>query len=142
MTNDEQRPAILVADSQPESLRAISFSLEQSGYSVLIATGGCAALCSARVHRPELILLDISLRDLDGLEVCRCLKQDAETRPIPVIFLAAADDRHRVGAGLRAGGADCIDKPYDADPALARVRTHLELTQLRRCVRDRVHGVD
>jgi CheY-like chemotaxis protein len=130
--SDDERPAILVADDQPESVRAISFALEQAGYNVLVATGGCAALRSARANRPDLILLDVCMPDMDGDEVCRRLKQDQITHDIPVILLTSREEHDHLGPGLRAGGVDSIEKPFETDAGLARVRTQLELCWLRR----------
>ncbi|MGK7929276.1 MAG: response regulator, partial [Spirulina sp.] len=82
-------PEILVADDTLDSLRLISTSLSDRGYDVRSVTNGTLALASAREAQPDLILLDIKMPDLSGYEVCRQLKENPQTREIPVIFISA-----------------------------------------------------
>jgi len=118
---------ILVVDDTPANLRLLTELLAQHGYRVRPASDGALALKSVAAKTPDLILLDISMPDLDGYEVCRRLKADEKNRRIPVIFISAFGDTHQKVKGFEAGGVDYITKPVEAEEVLARVRTHLQL---------------
>jgi DNA-binding NtrC family response regulator len=121
---------ILIVDDVPASLDALRQALEAAGYRILVAPNGGLALEIA-VHRtPDLILLDVMLPDMDGFEVCRCLKEDEGTRNIPVLFLTAQQESRGVLEGFAAGGLDYIVKPFQKEEVLVRIRTHLERTRL------------
>jgi diguanylate cyclase (GGDEF)-like protein/PAS domain S-box-containing protein len=137
--NNASPNGILVVDDAPESLRVISDILGDEGYSVFRARNGAAALAIAGTHRPELILLDISLPDMDGFEVCRRLKSDEATREIPVIFLTDHDETVEKTKAFKAGVQDFLTRPYLKEEVLLRVRTHHELHALRAGLEKRVH---
>lgn len=121
------RPTILVVDDTPTNLMLMSALLEDL-YTVKVATGGARALRIARSDTPpDLILLDIMMPEMDGYEVCRQLKADAQTREIPVIFLTARTDTSDEQKGLELGAADYITKPISPPIVLARVKTNLTL---------------
>jgi light-regulated signal transduction histidine kinase (bacteriophytochrome) len=105
--------------------------LHAAGYTVLTACDGERGLEIAQFARPDLILLDVLMPEMDGFEICRCLKADAVTAAIPVIFLSALDNTEDKVAGFAAGGVDYITKPFQADEVLARVRTHLAVHTLQ-----------
>jgi DNA-binding response OmpR family regulator len=116
---------ILVVDDERDLVWAIRHSLNDEGYEVLVAYDGLEALALARRHRPDLIVLDIAMPQLDGLEVCHRLRQDAGLAAIPIIFLterAAVEDRV---TGLNQGGDDYITKPFDLGELKARIRALL-----------------
>ena len=123
--------AILVVDDESESRALLIAMLTAEGYEVRPADSGKLALASIAVKRPELILLDIRMPGMDGFEVCRILKANAETRDIPLIFLSANRDLHARIDGLRIGAVDFVTKPFQREELLARVSTHLELGRLR-----------
>jgi DNA-binding response OmpR family regulator len=123
---------ILVVDDVPANLDLLVATLEGAGFSVMVATSGEVALELATRELPALILLDISLPGMDGIEVCRRLHADAATRDIPVIFLTADTSEARVVAGFRAGAVDYVTKPFLKDEVMARLRTHLERAVLIR----------
>lgn len=128
MNGELQNPAgILVVDDKPDNLRLMAEVLQGEGYTVRVATGGEQALQSVQARLPDLILLDIKMPDLDGLEVCRRLKADPATRDVPVIFLSALREHEDKLRGFGAGGVDYITKPFIAEEVLARIRTHLAL---------------
>ena len=123
----EERPRVLVVDDTPENLQLMHALLKES-YRVLLANGGAAALRLARLEpRPDLILLDIMMPELDGYTVCEALKADPETAPIPVIFLTARGEVEDEEMGFRSGCVDYITKPVSPPTLLARVANHLAL---------------
>jgi two-component system, cell cycle sensor histidine kinase and response regulator CckA len=122
---------ILVVDDESESRTLLTAILRAEGYGVRLADGGALALASIERNRPELILLDVRMPGLDGFEVCRRLKQRDETRDIPLIFISASGEIEEQVEGFRLGAVDFVMKPFQREELLARVRTHLELGQLR-----------
>lgn len=123
---------ILAVDDVPANLDVLIATLESEDFSVLVATNGRSALEVAAREAPALILLDISMPDMDGIEVCRRLKADEVTRDIPVIFLTADTSEERLIAGFQAGAVDYITKPYLQHEVMTRLRTHLERATLVR----------
>jgi DNA-binding response OmpR family regulator/DNA-binding CsgD family transcriptional regulator len=125
------QPNILVADDTVEILTLMRQALEREDYKVRAVSGGQLALAAAQADPPDLILLDILMPDMDGLEVCRQLKANPATRDIPVIFMTALDapaDRQR---GFEVGGVDYIPKPLHLREMLARVKIHVDLNRLQ-----------
>jgi putative two-component system response regulator len=123
----QERPRVLVVDDTPENLH-LMHGLLRDRYRVLLANGGVAALRLARLEpRPDLILLDIMMPELDGYAVCEALKADPETAPIPVIFLTARSQVEDEERGFRSGCVDYITKPISPPTLLARVANHLAL---------------
>ncbi len=123
--------SILVVDDESESLLLLTDILSTAGYRVRSANGGRLALASARASRPQLILLDIRMPDIDGFELCRRFKSEDSTRHVPLIFISASGEVEERVAGLALGAVDYISKPFLREELLARVRTHLELARLR-----------
>jgi putative two-component system response regulator len=127
----EDGATILIVDDQPENL-AVLAELLQDSYRVRAARTGLQALRIAGSEpRPDLILLDIMMPGIDGLEVLGRLRDDAETREIPVILVTALADRESEIQGLKAGARDYIGKPYSPAVVRLRVQTQLELKQAR-----------
>ncbi|MFZ2656708.1 MAG: PAS domain S-box protein [Victivallales bacterium] len=123
---------ILVVDDSRDSLSIIQRMLKKAGYQrVRPADSGEIALAAVAAEKPDLILLDARMTGIDGLEVCRRLKQDDNTRDIPIIFISgAADSEERVN-GLSAGAVDYVIKPFDSEELLARVKIQLEIQRLK-----------
>lgn len=135
------KATILVVDDTAQNIDVIAGVLEDN-YKIKAATNGPKALkIAAKDPPPDLILLDIMMPDMDGLEVCRHLKSDVRTRGIPVIFVTAMTDDEDEERGFAAGGVDYITKPIHPTTVLARVRTHLALAdqnrELEKQVRER-----
>jgi sigma-B regulation protein RsbU (phosphoserine phosphatase) len=128
-------PTILVVDDTPMNLSVLVRILEGSGYRILVARNGRAALEIARRTRPDLMMLDVVMPELNGFDVCRALKQDAATRETIVIFLSALGEVADKVSGLELGAADYITKPFQSQEVLARVRGHLLRKQLERELR-------
>ncbi len=122
--------SILVVDDSATSAMILASFLSADGYSVAIEESGDAALASALARPPDLILLDLRMAGMGGLEVCRRLKGLKENRDIPVIFISAATETVEKVAGFEAGAVDFISKPVERTELRARVRAHLELRRL------------
>jgi putative two-component system response regulator len=122
---------IIVVDDDPDVLDVLKHMLECYGNKVSTFTNGIAAIEAAKHDQPDLIMLDITMPGMNGLEVCGHLKQNPDLADIPVIFLSglnATEDKIR---GFRAGGVDYIAKPFQSEEVQARVTTHLKLSSLR-----------
>jgi CheY-like chemotaxis protein len=122
-------PTILIVDDQPVNVRILQRKLEKEGMRVQTAGSGPEALAKVNAGKPDLILLDVLMPEMDGLEVCRRLRAMPDTGDIPVIFITAKDSRENKVEGLNAGGADYITKPIDLDETLARVNTQLRIRE-------------
>jgi PAS domain S-box-containing protein len=122
---------ILIVDDETESRDLLAAILTAEGYEVCAADGGELALASMAVNQPDLILLDIRMPGMDGFEICRRIKEKADTRDIPLIFLSARKELPERMEGFRLGAVDYVSKPFQREELLARVRTHLELSGLR-----------
>jgi DNA-binding NtrC family response regulator len=123
---------ILIVDDVAANLGALSGSLEKCGHRVLTALSGAAALKTAAKVRPDLILLDLMMPEMDGLETCRRLKADSALAHVPVIFITANTETVSVVEGFTVGGVDYITKPFRIEEVFARVSTHLRLHRLTR----------
>ncbi len=131
-----------MVDDVPANLSVLTSALEPHGYEIFAAPGGATALQIAAKARPDLILLDILMPGLDGLETCRRLKQDEKTRDIPVIFITARSEVECVVEGFRAGGVDYVIKPFQAEEVLTRVETHLRLNRLTAELREKNRALE
>ncbi len=120
---DSEFPRILVVDDHPSNRMTAVALLSMEGYTVVEAESGAIALEIISNAAPDLILLDVMMPGMDGFEVCRRLKQDEQTRLIPVIFVTALDDRRARLKGIEAGGDDFLTKPFDQLELSARVRS-------------------
>jgi two-component system sensor histidine kinase/response regulator len=129
-------PKILVVDDQPINVQLLKRKLEREGIKVTTATNGLEALSSVRWDRPDLILLDVMMPDMDGIEVCQRLQADETTKSIPVIFITARTTKEGKIEGLGVGAVDYITKPIDLDETLARVQTQLRFVAINREVID------
>jgi CheY-like chemotaxis protein len=125
-------PKILVVDDQPINVQLLKRKLEREAIKVTTATNGLEALSSVKWDRPDLILLDVMMPDMDGIEVCQRLQADEETKPIPVIFITARTSKEGKIEGLGVGAVDYITKPIDLDETMARVQTQLRFVAANR----------
>ncbi len=122
---------ILVVEDNPSSLKMLSDLLTNAGYKVRPASDGELGLRSVRAKKPDLILLDFRLPKMDGVEVCRLLKDNPQTCDIPVIFISALGDSELKVKALDAGAIDFVTKPIDTSEVLARINTHLTMYRLQ-----------
>jgi adenylate cyclase len=129
-------PRLLVADDNPLNVDILRTRLSAQGYEVVTASDGEAALALARAEQPDLLLLDIMMPGLDGLEVCRRLKSDATLPFMPVILVTAKADSRDVVAGLDAGADEYLPKPVDQAALVARVKSMLRIKALHDTVEE------
>src|SRR5215510_9952143 len=122
---------ILVVDDTPANIQVLSAILKEKGYQISVATNGKQALEAVGRVRPDLILLDVMMPEIDGFETCRQLKASDATRDIPVIFLTARTETADIVKGFELGAVDYVPKPFNSHELLARVNTHLTIDQLR-----------
>src|SRR3954453_12952163 len=123
---------ILVVEDEPANIQTLSTLLKERGYNVNIATNGRQGLEVLERIRPDLILLDIMMPEMDGFETCRRIKASTAWREIPIIFLTAKTETTDIVRGFELGAVDYVAKPFSAHELLARVKTHLTLDHLFR----------
>lgn len=120
---------VLVVDDEPDVLDLVSYNLVQAGFQVETALDGADALRKARSVAPDLILLDLMLPEMDGLEVCKLLRRDPKTNSIPIIMLTArAGEIDRI-VGLELGATDYVSKPFSPRELVLRIKKRLEERQ-------------
>jgi len=120
------KPKILVVDDEPDALEVLGFKLREAGFAPIFAGDGLKALAAVRAERPDLVVLDLMLPELDGLEVCKLMRRDPATASIPVLMLTAkAAEMDRV-VGLELGADDYVTKPYSPRELVLRIRKLLK----------------
>jgi two-component system cell cycle response regulator len=134
-TDEPGRGDLLVVDDTTANLRLLAQVLQGAGYRVRLVTTGTRALAIARQAPPDLVLLDLRLPDMDGMEVCAELKRSPQTAAVPVIFISAFGDPEAKVSAFAAGGVDYVVKPINPEEVLARVATHLALRDLHQRLR-------
>jgi len=117
---------VLIVDDVPDNLAVLHDALDESGYTVLVATSGEAALARAAQARPDIVLLDAMMPGMDGFEVARRLKADPVTAHIPIVFMTGLTETEHLVAALDAGGVDYVTKPIKPKEVLARMNVHLQ----------------
>jgi diguanylate cyclase (GGDEF)-like protein len=122
---------ILVADDEPINRTLIQRRLEREQFSVITAIDGAQAVEVTKSSMPDLVLMDVMMPVMDGLEACKIIKADSRTRDIPIIFLSARDELELKLSGLASGANDYISKPFSSEELLARVNVALRLKQER-----------
>ncbi|HBE35801.1 MAG TPA: adenylate/guanylate cyclase with GAF sensor(s), partial [Cyanobacteria bacterium UBA11368] len=122
---------ILVVDDNPANLKLLINILRENGYKVRPVPDGNLAIEAVSKSKPDLILLDILMPNIDGYEVCKKLKSDPNTQNIPIIFLSALSEGLDKAKAFQVGGADYITKPFQVEEALARVNYQLTLRSLQ-----------
>jgi CheY-like chemotaxis protein len=137
---------ILVVDDVSKNLQILGSILDEVGYSTTFAISGIQALERLETAKPDLILLDMMMPDMNGLEVCSILKSDPDTAEIPVIFLTASQETEHILQAFDKGAVDYLTKPFNTRELLARVRNHLELKhtrdQLKKALQELVESRD
>ncbi|MGI6413828.1 MAG: response regulator [Syntrophomonadaceae bacterium] len=123
-------PKILVVDDETYIVELVKFNLEKENYQVIEAYDGLAALEAVELHCPDLVILDIMLPRMDGLEVCRYLKQNPKYSSIPIIMLTAKGEEVDTVLGLEMGADDYIKKPFSPREMIARVKARLRALKI------------
>ena len=133
---------ILLVDDNPTNLQVLYQTLDGHGYKLLAARSGKDAIAIAERVAPDLILLDVMMPELDGFQTCVRLKAGERTRDCSIIFLSALNEPRDKARGLDLGAVDFVNKPFQADEVLARVRTHLTIRELQQQLRSRNEALE
>lgn len=139
MNTKSQAPIVLVVDDSIDSIHMLNDVLEDAQFTVLVALEGNQALTITKNIRPDIILLDAIMPNMDGFETCRQLKLNPQLTDVPIIFMTGLSDTEHVVMGLTAGGVDYVTKPINPDELIARMRVHLanaRITQSARAALD------
>ncbi len=131
------KSTILIVDDEPLGRDTLEALLVREGYDLAFAASGVEALAQVGALKPDLILLDVMMPDMDGFEVCRCLRADPNLAEIPVVMVTALDDQDSRLRGIEAGADDFITKPFDRLELRARVRTITRLDRYRHLLAER-----
>jgi diguanylate cyclase (GGDEF)-like protein len=124
---DDDHAVLLIVDDHLDNVRSLSLLLSNSGYLVRKATSGEMALDTIQISKPDLVLLDVRMPNMDGYEVCKQLKANPDTSGIPIIFLSASNNTDDKIQAFAVGGADYVTKPFQAEEVLARVRHQITI---------------
>lgn len=138
----EAGASILIVDDLPDHLAFAGAILRQQGYRVHAAASGKAALAFLERHAPDLIVLDVHMEGMDGLELCRRIKQQERTKDIPVIFVTADNHPAAITAGFEAGCCDYVSKPFVRAEYLARISAHLCIARQTRALAESYEELD
>ncbi|MDJ0687148.1 MAG: EAL domain-containing protein [Xenococcaceae cyanobacterium MO_188.B32] len=130
--NSLSNKTILIVDDTPNNLQLLFEYLTNAGYKILVAQSGKKAIKTALSVHPELILLDVMMSEIDGFATCSQLKNNANTKDIPIIFMTALTETANKLQGFMLGAVDYITKPIEQEELLARIKTHLSLQSLRK----------
>ena len=120
---------ILVVDDEPDAVELVSFNLKHAGFEVVAASDGAEAIRKARTHSPDLIILDVMLPEIDGMEACKLLRRDPATSDIPILMLTARSSEMDRVLGLELGADDYVTKPFSPRELVLRVRKLLRLRE-------------
>ncbi|MBW7875051.1 MAG: hybrid sensor histidine kinase/response regulator [Candidatus Cloacimonetes bacterium] len=126
---DTKQGLVLIVDDVPTNLQLLGHLLRENGYDVAFASSGAQALSMVSARKPDVILLDVMMPEMDGYTVCMRLKESLQTRHIPVLFLTAMKAEKDVLKGFECGAVDYVSKPFNSVELLARVKTHVSLKQ-------------
>ncbi|TVP60551.1 MAG: hybrid sensor histidine kinase/response regulator [Nodularia sp. (in: Bacteria)] len=138
MSNLPEKDLILIVDDTNTNLEVVSQALTHSGFEVATAIDGEIALQQVQERLPDLILLDVMMPKIDGIETCRKLKENLRTRDIPIIFMTAISDTDTKVKCFALGAVDYIIKPFQKEEILARINIHLQLRHLTKTLEQRV----
>lgn len=139
MNSQQQRNVVLVIDDSIDSIHMLNDVLEEANFTVLVALEGAQALTITRNIRPDIILLDAIMPNMDGFETCKKLKLNPQLIDVPIVFMTGLSDTEHVVMGLNSGGVDYVTKPINGDELIARMRVHLanaHMTQSARMALD------
>jgi len=130
------RPSILLVDDTPANLALLVDALHAAGYRPLVANSGETALARLAQVRPDLILLDMRMPGLSGMDTIARIQADPQWREIPVVFMTAVEEPEQKVQAFAAGAVDYVTKPFDTREVLARIQTHLRLKALQQALAD------
>lgn len=114
---------VLIVDDEPNIILSLDFLIRKAGYTLFIARNGTEALETVRTHLPDIVLLDIMMPDVDGLEVCRIIKSDPALQHIRIVFLSAKSKTEDIKQGLALGAEDYVTKPFSTKMLVEKIKT-------------------
>jgi two-component system sensor histidine kinase/response regulator len=120
-------PTVLIVDDNLNNVKIIALTLRSLNFKLVIATNGMTAIEMVEKTKPDLVLLDVMMPEMDGYETCRIIKSKEENKNLPIVFLTALTDKENTVKGFEVGGVDYITKPFNKEELISRVITHLEL---------------
>lgn len=129
MDKQEGQAQVLIVDDNEKNLKILNVILRKSGYHVVAAQSGNEAIKTVEKMIPDVILLDVTMPELDGYETCKIIKAANRTKDVPIIFVSANVDTEDVIKGFESGGADYVTKPFNSEILLAKVKTYIKLMQ-------------
>ena len=127
----DEKPKIMIIDDTPENLKILELLLFENNYKVYAFPSGNMAIQAAELNPPDLVLLDINMPNMNGIDVCKLFKSNQKLKNIPVIFLTAMVQIEDKITAFEAGGVDYITKPFNFAEVLARIKTHLKIKNLQ-----------
>lgn len=133
-----QKNTLMIVDDESKNIQLLGTLLTQDGYNIIPAVNGIKALEKLKKVKPDLILLDVMMPELDGFETCRQIKNNPDTKDIPVIFLTAKIDKDDVIKGLTAGACDYVTKPFNHKELLIRVKNQIDLVNAKKQLSNQV----
>jgi signal transduction histidine kinase len=133
---NEEKQKILIVDDLPKNIQVVANTLQPENYDISFAQNGESALDLCYKHDFDLVLLDIMMPGMDGIEVCRRLKSDPQFKNLPIIFLTAKNDIESITQAFEAGGVDYVSKPFKGAELIARVKTHLTIKKQRESLQE------
>lgn len=126
MNDENEDEIVLVVDDSPDTVSMLNDALDNEGFSVLVALSGMQAVSICKKIKPDLILLDAVMPEMDGFETCKTLKQNPDLESVPVIFMTGLDSENNVESSFNSGAVDYIQKPIRIKELVARIRTHIQ----------------
>ena len=136
-SNGHEDNSVLIVNDEPDQLKLMHSLLNKAGFAVLTAENGVAGLALARTERPDLVISDVSMPEMNGLEFCRHLRADGELKTVPILLVSALQkDTETMVAGLHAGADDYLEIPFDSTRLIAKVSRLLERSRLEASYRD------
>ncbi|MCB0833355.1 MAG: response regulator, partial [Bacteroidetes bacterium] len=137
-----EKSVVLIVDDNPTNLSVLFNALRDSEFKVLAAQDGASAIQQAQHIKPDIILLDVMMPGLNGFETCKRIKDNPETRDIPVIFMTALSDINDKVNGFNVGAVDYVTKPLQHEEVVMRLSTHLRLRQMSELLRNKNAEMD
>ncbi len=126
MNDENEDEIVLVVDDSPDTVSMLNDALDNEGFSVLVALSGMQAVSICKKIKPDLILLDAVMPEMDGFETCKTLKQNPDLESVPVIFMTGLDSENTVESSFNSGATDYIQKPIRIKELVARINTHIK----------------
>lgn len=139
--NDKVKPLIMIIDDNPQNIKYLAEIVNRIGYDYIMLLNGAQAIKSLETERPDLILLDVMMPDIDGYSVCEYIKGNDEIKDIPIIFITAKTEIDDIVRGFEIGGVDYVTKPFNSVILEARIKTHMELKKSKDELKESINNL-